>query len=103
MYKGYSWSCSDVLSLLSVSFNPDKEEQTVPCPFCGSKRFGMNIKKGTGHCFKCGARFDDNDSVAAPEAAALAPAPAPAAEKPAEPEVKEEPEAEAEAEEKAEE
>lgn len=65
MYKGYSWSCSDVLSLLSVSFNPDKEEQTISCPFCGSKRFGMNIKKGTGHCFKCGATADSTSYYAA--------------------------------------
>ena len=53
MYKGYSWSCSDVLSLLGVKYNPNKEEQTISCPFCGGNRFGMNIKKGTGHCFKC--------------------------------------------------
>ena len=65
MYKGYSWSCSDVLSLLRVSFNPDKEEQTILCPFCGSKRFGMNIKKGTGHCFKCGATADSASYYAA--------------------------------------
>ncbi|WP_026658231.1 DUF3854 domain-containing protein [Butyrivibrio sp. AC2005] len=65
MYKGYSWSCSDVLSLLSVRYNPDKEEQMIPCPFCGSKRFGMNIKKGTGHCFKCCATADSASYYAA--------------------------------------
>ncbi len=65
MYKGYSWSCSDVLSLLKVSYNPDKEEQMIECPFCGSKRFGMNIKKGTGRCFKCGATADSASYYAA--------------------------------------
>ncbi len=65
MYKGYSWSCEDVLSLLGVSYNPDKEEQTISCPFCGSKRFGMNIKKGTGHCFKCCATADSASYYAA--------------------------------------
>ncbi len=65
MYKGYSWSCSDVLSLLGVPFNPDKEEQTIVCPFCGSSRFGMNIKKGTGHCFKCGETADSASYYAA--------------------------------------
>ncbi|MBQ2067147.1 MAG: hypothetical protein II496_06450, partial [Clostridiales bacterium] len=74
------------------------EKGLKKCPVCRTEN---NLSYA--FCFKCGARFDDNDSVAAPEAAALAPAPAPAAEKPAEPEVKEEPEAEAEAEEKAEE
>ncbi len=75
-----------------------REKGLKKCPVCRTEN---NLSYA--FCFKCGARFDDNDSVAAPEAAALAPAPAPAAEKPAEPEVKEEPEAEAEAEEKAEE
>ncbi len=65
MYKGYSWSCSDVLTLLNVSFNPGKEEQTISCPFCGSKRFGMNIKKGTGHCFKCTKSADSASYYAA--------------------------------------
>lgn len=75
-----------------------REKGLKKCPVCRTEN---NLSYA--FCFKCGARFDDNDSVAAPEAAAPAPAPAPAAEKPAEPEVKEEPEAEAEAEEKAEE
>ena len=65
MYKGYSWSCSDVLSLLSVRYNPNKEEQTIRCPFCGGNRFGMNVKKGTGHCFKCGATADSASYYAA--------------------------------------
>ena len=65
MFKGYSWSCSDVLSLLSVKYNPCKEEQTIACPFCGSSRFGMNIKKGTGHCFKCGNTADSAGYYAA--------------------------------------
>ena len=65
MYKGYSWSCSDVLSLLSVQFNPNKEEQTIYCPFCGGKRFGMNIKKGIGHCFNCCETADSASYYAA--------------------------------------
>ena len=76
-----------------------REKGLKKCPVCRTEN---NLSYA--FCFKCGARFDDNDSVAAPEAA-LAPAPAPAAEKPAEPveEKAEEPETEAEAEEKAEE
>ncbi len=76
-----------------------REKGLKKCPVCRTEN---NLSYA--FCFKCGARFDDNDSVAAPEAAAPAPAPAPAA-KPAEPEKEkaEEPEAEAPAEEKAEE
>lgn len=76
-----------------------REKGLKKCPVCRTEN---NLSYA--FCFKCGARFDDNDSVAAPEAAAPAPASAPAA-KPAEPEEKkaEEPEAEAPAEEKAEE
>lgn len=76
-----------------------REKGLKKCPVCRTEN---NLSYA--FCFKCGARFDDNDSVAAPEAAAPAPAPAPAA-KPAEPEEKkaEEPEAEAPSEEKAEE
>lgn len=76
-----------------------REKGLKKCPVCRTEN---NLSYA--FCFKCGARFDDNDSVAAPEAAAPAPAPAPAA-KPAEPEEEkaEEPEAEATAEEKAEE
>lgn len=76
-----------------------REKGLKKCPVCRTEN---NLSYA--FCFKCGARFDDNDSVAAPEAAAPAPAPAPAA-KPAEPEAEkaEEPEAEAPAEEKAEE
>ncbi len=76
-----------------------REKGLKKCPVCRTEN---NLSYA--FCFKCGARFDDNDSVAAPEAAAPAPAPAPAA-KPAEPEEEkaEEPEAEAPAEEKAEE
>lgn len=65
MYKGYSWSCSDVLNLLGVKYNPSKEEQTIACPFCGGNRFGMNIKKGTGHCFKCNNTADSASYYAA--------------------------------------
>lgn len=76
-----------------------REKGLKKCPVCRTEN---NLSYA--FCFKCGARFDDNDSVAAPEAAVPAPAPAPAA-KPAEPEKEkaEEPEAEAPAEEKAEE
>ena len=76
-----------------------REKGLKKCPVCRTEN---NLSYA--FCFKCGARFDDNDSVAAPEAAAPAPAPAPAA-KPAEPEKEkaEEPEAETPAEEKAEE
>lgn len=75
-----------------------REKGLKKCPVCRTEN---NLSYA--FCFKCGARFDDNDSVAAPEAA-HAPAPAPAA-KPAEPEKEkaEEPVAEAPAEEKAEE
>lgn len=77
-----------------------REKGLKKCPVCRTEN---NLSYA--FCFKCGARFDDNDSVAAPEAAAVA-APAPA--KPAEPEEPEEDkaeeaEAEAPAEEKAEE
>lgn len=77
-----------------------REKGLKKCPVCRTEN---NLSYA--FCFKCGARFDDNDSVAAPEAAAVA-APAPA--KPAEPEEPEEEkaeeaEAEAPAEEKAEE
>ena len=76
-----------------------REKGLKKCPVCRTEN-----DLSYAFCFKCGARFDDNDSVAAPEAAAPAPAPAPAA-KPTEPEEEkaEEPEAEAPAEEKAEE
>ena len=78
-----------------------REKGLKKCPVCRTEN---NLSYA--FCFKCGARFDDADSVAAPEAdavAAAAPAPAAKAEEPAEPEVKEEEDAEAEAEEKAEE
>ena len=76
-----------------------REKGLKKCPVCRTEN-----DLSYAFCFKCGARFDDNDSVAAPEAAAPAPAPAPAA-KPTEPEEEkaEEPEAEAPSEEKAEE
>ena len=81
-----------------------REKGLKKCPVCRTEN---NLSYA--FCFKCGARFDDADSVAAPEAdvaAAAATAPAPAkAEEPAEPEAEEadEAEAEAEVEEKAEE
>ena len=76
-----------------------REKGLKKCPVCRTEN---NLSYA--FCFKCGARFDDSDSVAAPEAAAVASAPAPAkVEEPAEPEAAEEAEAEAEAEEKAEE
>lgn len=58
MYKGYSWTCGDVLSLLSIPYDARKEEITISCPFCNSKKFAMNVKKGAGHCFKCNASAD---------------------------------------------
>ena len=78
-----------------------REKGLKKCPICKTEN---NLSYA--FCFKCGARFDDNDSVAAPEADKPAPAPAPA-----EPEEKEEEPveeaaeeaAEAEAEDKAEE
>ena len=77
-----------------------REKGLKKCPICKTEN---NLSYA--FCFKCGARFDDNDSVAAPEADKPAPAPAPA-----EPEKEEEPVEEAaeeaavaEAEDKAEE
>lgn len=49
----YSWTVLDVFSLLGVPTNSGKEEVYVPCPFCGGKRFAMNQRIGTGHCFNC--------------------------------------------------
>lgn len=65
MYKGYSWSCLDVMSLLSIKVDERKEEAIIRCPFCGGKRFGMNIKKGTGRCFNCGQTADSASYYAA--------------------------------------
>ena len=78
-----------------------REKGLKKCPICKTEN---NLSYA--FCFKCGARFDDSDSVAAPEAAAVAasaaaPAPEAAEEPAAEPE--EEAEVEAEAEEKDEE
>lgn len=53
MYKGYSWSAMDVLNLLGIRYNPNKEENYIKCPFCGSNRFAYNLKKGAGWCFSC--------------------------------------------------
>ena len=55
-YDGYSWSCGDVLSLLREPYNQNKAENLISCPFCGGKRFAMNIAKGTGHCFSQGCK-----------------------------------------------
>ena len=78
-----------------------REKGLKKCPVCKTEN---NLSYA--FCFKCGARFDDDDSIAAPEAA-TSPFAASAPEKkeePAEEEPKEEAaEAEAEAEEKAEE
>jgi hypothetical protein len=68
-----------------------REKGLKKCPICKTEN---NLSYA--FCFKCGARFDDADSVAAPEADKPAPAPAPA-----EPEKEEEP-VEAAAEEAAE-
>ena len=58
-----------------------RERGLKKCAVCGTENNLSNA-----FCFKCGARFDDADSVAAPEADKPAPAPAPA-----EPEKEEEP------------
>lgn len=72
-----------------------REKGLKKCPVCRTEN---NLSYA--FCFKCGARFDDDDSIPAPEAPA---APAPAAEEKAEePEATAE-EAEATEEEKAEE
>ena len=77
-----------------------REKGLKKCPICKTEN---NLSYA--FCFKCGARFDDNDSVAAPEADKPAPAPAPAESEKEEEPVEEAAEeaAEAEAEDKAEE
>lgn len=65
MKANYRWSMPDVLNLLNVGYNDQKEEQEIVCPFCGSKRFGVNIKKGIGHCWKCGGSCDSASFYAA--------------------------------------
>ena len=54
----YNWNIFDVWSLLDIQTPQGKEEVIVPCPFCGGKRFAMNQKKGTGHCFNCEQKAD---------------------------------------------
>lgn len=49
----YKWTILDVFNLLSIQTNQHKEEVIVPCPFCGGKRFAMNQRISTGHCFNC--------------------------------------------------
>jgi len=49
----YSWSALDVFRLLGINTPQHKEEVMVRCPFCGGKRFAMNQRLGTGHCFNC--------------------------------------------------
>lgn len=49
----YTWTVLDVFSLLGIPTNHHKEEVMVPCPFCGGKRFAMNQRINTGHCFNC--------------------------------------------------
>ena len=61
----YDWTCEDVLMLLGIRYNPAKAENVVDCPFCGGKRFGINIKKGTGHCFQCAQSADSASYYAA--------------------------------------
>lgn len=70
-FKGYSWSCGDVLSLLGVHFNPGKEENIISCPFCGGKRFAMNIRMGTGRCFNCTTTADSASYYAADQGMSL--------------------------------
>lgn len=54
----YQWNIQDVFQLLGIPFPSNKKEVMVDCPFCGSKRFSMNMYKGTGHCFKCNEGAD---------------------------------------------
>lgn len=54
----YQWSIQDVFNLLGISFPTNKKEVYVECPFCGSKRFSMNMYKGIGHCWKCDQSAD---------------------------------------------
>lgn len=49
----YKWNIFDVWSLLNIQTSQNKEEVMVRCPFCGGKRFAMNQRLGTGHCFNC--------------------------------------------------
>lgn len=49
----YKWNIFDIWTLLDIKTSTNKEEVTVPCPFCGGKRFAMNQRLGTGHCFNC--------------------------------------------------
>lgn len=49
----YKWTILDVFSLLGINTPQHKEEVMVKCPFCGGKRFAMNQRLGTGHCFNC--------------------------------------------------
>ena len=59
------WATGDVLTLLGIPFQTRKEEITIACPFCGSKRFAMNLKKSVGHCWKCGEKANDAQYYAA--------------------------------------
>lgn len=54
----YQWTIQDVFSLLNISYPSNKKEVYVTCPFCDSKRFSMNMYKGTGHCWKCDESAD---------------------------------------------
>lgn len=55
-YKNWGWA--QVASFNGVRYNPNVKENYVPCPFCGSKKFSMNIALETGHCWKCGEGAD---------------------------------------------
>lgn len=54
----YSWHPCDPIELLGIRINRNKTEAMIPCPFCGSKRFGFNTTKGIGHCWSCEKNAD---------------------------------------------
>ena len=56
--KYQNWGWPQVAAFNGIRYNPNMAENYVPCPFCGGKRFAMNIKKETGHCWTCGQTAD---------------------------------------------
>ena len=61
----YRWTIQDVFELLGVRYNPNRVEVEVDCPFCGKRHFGMNMKKGIGHCWSCSQTADSASFYAA--------------------------------------
>lgn len=53
----YSWKPQEVFQLLGIPV-PNRNEVYVPCPSCGSKRFGFNMLKGIGKCWSCNFSAD---------------------------------------------